>query len=165
MMISTVTKKVFTYIQTINRALNFNAKRSFYTVLIVLGVIPFLFMAYIGLIANFNSKSIMYVLQTNPRLTVLLIIALLDLLSTYVMWMIRDSIVANRRQLRFVMLTVIFQQLLVANFMVTGFALMAIVMSRELPTSNNKSAKQFWIISSMATIMYMFCLLMAIKVM
>lgn len=165
MMISTVTKKVFTYIQTVNRALNFNTKRSFYTVLIVLGIIPFLFMAYIGLIANFNSKSVLYVLQTNPRLTVLLIIALLDLLSAYAMWMIRDNIITDRKQLRTMMLVIIVQQLLVADFMVAGFALMTLVMSGELPVTSTKCSRQFWLISGVATIMYLFCLLMAIKVM
>jgi hypothetical protein len=149
----------------INHALNFNTKRSFYTVLIVLGIIPFLFMAYIGLIANFNSKSVLYVLQTNPRLTVLLIIVLLDLLSAYVMWMIRDEIITDRKQLRTLMAVVIVQQLLVANFMVAGFALMTIVMSNELPAIDSKYPKQFLLVSGAATIMYVFCLLMAIKIM
>lgn len=115
--------------------LHLSLKRCFYGVIGVLMVLPVAFLAFLAVNATMTSMSMIDVMAAKPLTAVLTIIAGLDLVVGYWMWMVREDVMNNRTTFRWVIGGVLVAQLVVSNFVIAALAALALAFSGELPFS------------------------------
>jgi hypothetical protein len=104
--------------------------------------------------------------QQRPTIAILSIVAGLDVMSGYSLWMARKRVLSNRRLYQLVLVSVLVTQLLVSNFLVAGAALVGILFSRQIGATKPLAHKSSVAVPiSLLSLGYVFCTVMMVTVM
>ncbi|WP_252181565.1 hypothetical protein [Lacticaseibacillus zeae] len=105
-------------------------------------------------------------MRERPTIAILSIVAGLDVISGYSMWMGQREILANRRLYLIVLFGILVTQLLVSNFLVVSAAAVGLLFSRQIETTVKITHRGALVVPlGLLTIGYVFCTLMMLLVM
>ena len=96
-MVNTIRGKVSNYFQSLAQLLHLNLKRVFYTIILILALVPLAYVLFLMLNAAKEGLSITGVMKERPTIAILSIVAGLDVMCGYSLWMIREQVLADRR--------------------------------------------------------------------
>ncbi|KAB1964925.1 hypothetical protein [Lacticaseibacillus paracasei] len=165
-MVNTVKERVSNYFQSFAEMLHLNLKRIFYGIILILSLVPLAYALFLMLNAAKEGLSVMGVMQQRPTIAILSIVAGLDIMSGYSLWMARKRVLSNRRLYQLVLVSVLVTQLLVSNFLVAGAALVGLLFSRQIGATKLLAHKSSVAVPiSLLSLGYVFCTVMMVTVM
>ena len=159
-MVNTIRGKVSNYFQSLAQILHLNLKRTFYTIILILALVPLAYALFLMLNATKEGLSLTDIMRQRPT------IASLDIMCGYSLWMIREQVLADRRLYRIILIGILITQLLVSNLLVAGAAIAGLMFSGQVQNNNADMHKGKVIVPiCLLTIGYVFCMAMMVAVM
>ncbi|KRL44733.1 hypothetical protein [Lacticaseibacillus manihotivorans] len=155
---TTIKQKASGYLHELARFLHLDQRRLFYGVVAVLMLLPVAFLAFLAVNATMESMSIIAVLKAKPLIAALSIIAGLDMLVGYTLWMARQDILADRTTFRWVISAVVLSQLFVSNVLVAIAGTFALAFSGKQTVQHVKANVKVKLISAGLLGVYGLCL-------
>jgi hypothetical protein len=113
--------------------------------------------------ANQKSQSVIAALISSPYATVMLIVALLDVVCAYTMWNFKKIILLHRDVFRSVMIVLTTIQLLLGNVILFVVGLACLYFSKHIPKQKFVKFNQVKAMLGVTSISYLFCLAIIIK--
>ncbi|MDC4186478.1 hypothetical protein MK904_10230 [Loigolactobacillus coryniformis] len=159
-MIKVKKSKISRLTQTIISVLPLNLKKYFYGIIGVLTLVPIIFIAYLLLNANLQSMDVLTLMEKQPYIAVMVIVAGLDIITGYIMWMARADILASRQTFRLLVTAIMIQQLAVSNFVIGIGATIALLLSYSLPDKPMKHPITLVLPLLFLTLCYALCLVL-----
>ena len=165
-MVNTIRGKVSNYFQSLAQILHLNLKRTFYTIILILALVPLAYALFLMLNATKEGLSLTDIMRQRPTIAILSIVAGLDIMCGYSLWMIREQVLADRRLYRIILIGILITQLLVNNLLVAGAAIAGLMFSGQVQNNNADMHKGKVIVPiCLLTIGYVFCMAMMVAVM
>lgn len=163
-MMMTMRSKAGEIWQQIKEMLHLNPKRAFYGVIVILGFSPVAFFAFLAMNANIQSLSIVQEMQHEPYIAILTLVAFLDIIVAYVLWMARHDILNSRRDYRLVMIALTAQQLMVGNLVSVALTLLALSLGKNLTDKRMQGSSFMKGLQVVFSLFYLGSLLLLLKV-
>lgn len=156
---STSKKRVTTLLDHFLQNAHLDASRILRLYTWVLIVIPLLFGMLLILNAGFSHQSVQALINKGAVTSVAVIIAILDFVLGYYLWLVRKSVLTDRRSYRFFMLCQVVSQLLVGNLLCGLLALLGLFQAkqRKLVSAPNLATRVVQIFASMMLIIFIIC--------
>ena len=146
------------------RFIHLNLKTSFNSVMVILVGSPIVYGLFLYMNAATSSMSVTKVMEKSPYIGIMTIVAFLDLIIGYSLWMHREDILQDRVTFRMIMSAILLQQIMVGNIFVSVAAAASLVFSKEVPL-NKKSSKPKHVAPVVAmSIMFLLCFTMIMRV-
>ena len=165
-MVNTIRGKVSNYFQSLAQLLHLNLKRVFYTIILILALVPLAYVLFLMLNAAKEGLSITGVMKERPTIAILSIVAGLDVMCGYSLWMIREQVLADRLLYQMILIGVLITQLFVSNLLVAGAAVAGLMFSGQIQNTDAILPKSKVIVPmSLLTFGYVFCMAMMVAVM
>jgi len=113
--------------------------------------------------ANQKSQSVITALSSSPYATVMLIVALLDVVCAYTMWNFKKVILQHRDVFCSVMIVHTTIQLLLGNVILFVVGLACLYFLNQVPKQKFVKFNQARVMLGVTSIFYLFCLAIIIK--
>lgn len=155
---TTIKQKSSGYLHDMARFLHLDQRRLFYGVVAVLMLLPVAFLAFLAVNATMESMGIIAVLKAKPLTAALSIIAGLDMLVGYTLWMARNEILADRTTFRWVIGAVVLSQLLVSNVLVAVAGAFSLAFSGKQATQQVTASFKLKLIAGSMLGLYGLCM-------
>lgn len=162
-MTGTFSKKLSHVIAEGFKIVHLNLKRSYTALIAILGIIPVAYIFYILMNANQKSESVVTALSSSPYATVMLIVALLDVICAYVMWNFQRILLTHRDFYKSSMILLAISQLLLGNIILFVVGLACLYFSSQVPNHKFEKYNQVKVILGIIGTSYLFCLVIIIK--
>lgn len=144
--------------QKLNSFFRLDYKKSFYGVIIILLVTPIAYALFLMWNASLQKLGVVALMKQQPLVAVMTIVACLDIISGYSLWMIRTDVLSNRSSYRIIMTAIMLQQFAVSNLIAGFCSVLAIALSGSVQSKSLKNKVSLWLEIVILTSMYLFCL-------
>ncbi|BDZ32304.1 hypothetical protein [Lactiplantibacillus brownii] len=159
----TLNKKISNWIAAGFKVAHLNLVRSYQAFIAILGIIPIAYLLYILMNANQKSQTVVVALTASPYATVMLIVALLDVVCAYTLWNFRQVMLQHRRVFKCTMILLTVAQLLLGNVILFVVGLACLFFSNQVPDQKFAKFSQVKVMLYLTSVAYLFCLVIIIR--
>lgn len=146
------------------RILNYNARKALNIYISVLMFIGLADIGYTAFLANLERISFRAFLNKNAIETVMLIVALADIVVAYILWMNKEYLLADQRKFQRSIIYLSVLQLIVGNLICVVLGVVTYFTGYELPRLKMKRFYRYQIFFLiLLSIVYGFCFLILLK--
>lgn len=138
----------------------------YWSTVIILLLTPILAFIYLKLILGGQSQSFKTVLRNNPLISIMIIVALIDLMFSYYLWQYHQQIIDQKKFLKTIYLVLLISQILLGNIFLVILASLGLYQLKEVKkaTATIKPLKTFPFFLTFFAIIYVLCILLLAKV-
>lgn len=159
----TISKAKFTsFLDRFLNGLHLDAKKILRWYSYLLFFIPLLMWAMLAFNGALMKTSIKTMLSKQANISIAVIIAIIDFVLGYYLWISREKVLTDRRSYHLFMGCQAISQLLVGNLLCLVLALFGMYQAKQLPTTveNEKKAKMMKMISITVMIVFIICFIL-----
>lgn len=136
----------------------------YWSTTIILLLTPILAFIYLGLLLGDHKQSLKTILQGNPLISIMLIVALVDLMFSYYLWQYHDRIIDQRPSLKAIYLILLISQILLGNIFLVVLASLGLYQLKAVKKTISPPLKSQWFFLGFFIVIYTLCIIMLARV-